>query len=470
MVKKIFKNTFLTSLVAVMLSVCLILFIFYEHFETQMMTNVKEEANLLINGMKHVGADYFEDFTPSDGIRITWVATDGTVLYDSETNAENLENHGGREEIKEALKNGEADIIRYSETSSETTVYYAKRMTDGTVIRLSYGYNMIADVLKSMLQPVLFMMLFLGAIMYLVAKYTAKVIVSPINEINLEEGKMGNGTNYVELKPLLSRIRRQNIQIDTNIRKLKREHENQETFRREFTANVSHELKTPLTSISGISEMMMNGIIKEEDIPGFAKNINKEAGRLINLVNDIILITELEGNDSYLQKENINLTELALSVVRRLEIPAKKRHVKMQLTAIDKNGNQYTDIELNQDSEQLPDICANAVNSMIEQLIFNLSDNAIKYNKENGSVYICVQDSNDYVKVIVEDTGIGIPNQDKKKVFQRFYRVDKSRSKEVGGTGLGLSIVKHVAIYHGGRVYAEDRAGGGTRMVAELPK
>ena len=470
MVKKIFKNIFLTSLVAVLLSVCLILFIFYEHFETLMMANVKEEANLLINGMSHAGADYFEDFTPSDGIRITWVDADGTVLYDSETEAINLENHKEREEIKEALASGEADIIRYSDTLSETTVYYAKRMSDGTVIRLSYGYNMIADVLKSMLQPVLLMMLVLGAIMYLVAKYTAKVIVSPINEINLEEGRMGDGTNYAELKPLLSRIRRQNIQIDTNIRKLKREHENQENFRREFTANVSHELKTPLTSISGISEMMMNGIIKDEDIPGFAKNINKEAARLINLVNDIILISELEGNDSYMQKENINLVELGLSVLRRLQIPAEKRQVKMQLAAIDKNGNHYTNIEQNNESGQLPDICLNAVYSMIEQLIFNLSDNAIKYNKEKGNVYVCIHDDKEHVKIIVEDTGIGIPNKDKVQVFQRFYRVDKSRSKEVGGTGLGLSIVKHIALYHGGKVYAEDRALGGTRMVAELPK
>ncbi len=479
MVKKIFKNTFLTSLVAVLLSVFLILFIFYEHYESQMMKNIKEEANLLANGLKHVGADYFKDFKPSDGIRITWVNRDGSVLYDSEADIEKLENHGERDEIKEALKNGESEIVRYSDTSSKRTVYYAKLLQDGTVIRMSYGYNMVADVLKTMLQPVLIVIFLLGGIMYLVAKYTAKAIVSPINDINLEEGKMEEGVSYVELKPLLSRIRRQNLQIDTNIRKLKREYENQENFRREFTANVSHELKTPLTSISGISEMMMNGIIKEEDIAGFAKNINKEAGRLINLVNDIILITELEGNDSYLQKEQINVVELVLSVAKRLEIPAKKRNVSIEVTAINKKGKRmeklsFDDINngdnIDNADKKLPDISINAVYSMIEELVVNLSDNAIKYNKENGNVYIYVQDEDNNIKIIVEDTGIGIPKHDKTRVFQRFYRVDKSRSKEVGGTGLGLSIVKHVALYHGGKVYAEDRAGGGTRMVAKLPK
>lgn len=479
MVKKIFKNTFLTSLVAVLLSVCLILFIFYEHYESQMMKNIKEEANLLANGLKHASEEYFKDFTPSDGIRITWVNRDGSVLYDSEADIEKLENHRERDEIKEALKNGESEIVRYSDTLSKRTVYYAKLLQDGTVIRMSYGYNMVADVLKTMLQPVLIVIFLLGGIMYLVAKYTAKAIVSPINDINLEEGKMEEGVSYVELKPLLSRIRRQNLQIDTNIRKLKREYENQENFRREFTANVSHELKTPLTSISGISEMMMNGIIKEEDIAGFAKNINKEAGRLINLVNDIILITELEGNDSYLQKEQINVVELVLSVAKRLEIPAKKRNVSIEVTAINKKGKRmemlsFDDINngdnIDNDDKKLPDISINAVYSMIEELVVNLSDNAIKYNKENGNVYIYVQDEDNNIKIIVEDTGIGIPKHDKTRVFQRFYRVDKSRSKEVGGTGLGLSIVKHVALYHGGKVYAEDSAGGGTRMVAKLPK
>ena len=384
MVKKIFKNTFLTSLVAVLLSVCIILFIFYEHFETQMITNIKEEANLLANGLKYAGEDYFKDFMPSEGIRITWGSSDGTVLYDSEADIEKLENHGERDEIKEALKNGESEIVRYSDTLSKRTVYYAKLLQDGTVIRMSYGYNMIADVLKNMLQPVLIMILLLGGIMYLVAKFTAKAIVSPINDINLEEGRMEDGASYIELKPLLSRIRRQNLQIDTNIRKLKREYENQENFRREFTANVSHELKTPLTSISGISEMMMNGILNEEDIAGFAKNINKEAGRLINLVNDIILITELEGNDIYMQKEKVNVAELVLAVAKRLEIPAKKRNVDIEVIVVHKNGKMISGLSTEKSEDKLPDISINAAYNMIEELVLNLSDNAIKHKKENG--------------------------------------------------------------------------------------
>jgi two-component system phosphate regulon sensor histidine kinase PhoR len=216
--------------------------------------------------------------------------------------------------------------------------------------------------------------------------------------------------------------------------------------------------------------MMMNGIIKDEDIAGFAKSINKEAGRLINLVNDIILITELEGNDIYMQKEEINIVELVLSVAKRLEIPAKKRNVDIEVIAVQKDGERIEVCSLDGSDNKLPYISINAVYNMIEELVLNLSDNAIKYNKENGNVYIYVQDEEKNVKIIVEDTGIGIPNHDKVRVFQRFYRVDKSRSKEVGGTGLGLSIVKHVARYHGGKVYAEDRVGGGTRMVAKLPK
>lgn len=464
MVKKIFKNTFLTSLVAVLLSVCLILFIFYTYFEKQMFKNLKDEVNLISNGIKYAGAEYFVDFTPSDGVRITWIDNDGTVLYDSEASESDMDNHSEREEIVQAFENGESEIIRYSDTLAQRTMYYAKLLSDGTVIRFAYGYNMVSELLITMLQPVIIMMLLLSIFMYLVAKYTSKVIVAPINNINLEEGKMESGTGYTEIKPLLSRIRRQNIQIDTNIRKLKREHETRENFRREFTANVSHELKTPLTSISGISEMMMNGIIRTEDIPEFAGNINKEAGRLINLVNDIILISELEGNESYMQKEKVDLVELAVSVIKRLEIPASKRKVEMELKVLNAAG------EIMEEGADGRDISIFAVYSMIEQLIFNLSDNAIKYNKENGSVKIIIHDGEENVQIIVEDTGIGIPNTDKVNVFQRFYRVDKSRSKEVGGTGLGLSIVKHVALYHGGSVRAEDRDGGGTRMIAELPK
>lgn len=464
MVKKIFRNTFLTSLVAVLLSVCLILFIFYAYFEKQMFKNLKDEVNLISNGIKHAGAEYFVDFKPSDGVRITWIDSEGAVLYDSEASETDMDNHSQREEIAQAFKEGEAEVIRYSDTLSQRTMYYAKLLDDGTVMRLSYGYNMIGELLITMLQPVVIVMVLLSIFMYVVAKYTAKVIVAPINNIDLEEGKMASGTGYTEIKPLLSRIRRQNIQIDTNIRKLKREHEMREDFRREFTANVSHELKTPLTSISGISEMMVNGIIKPEDIPEFAGNINKEAGRLINLVNDIILISELEGNGLYMQKEKVDLVELAASVIKRLEIPASKRRISMELQAVNKAG------ETIKSKEPDTEISMSGVYNMIEQLIFNLSDNAIKYNKEEGMVRIIIYDGEDSVKIIVEDTGIGIPNADKVNVFQRFYRVDKSRSKEVGGTGLGLSIVKHVALYHGGSVMAEDREGGGTRMIAELPK
>ncbi len=464
MVKKIFRNTFLTSLVAVILSVGLILFIFYGYFEEQLAANLKAEGNLLANGLKNAGLEYFEDYTSSKGTRITWIDAEGSVLYDSQADVDSMDNHSQREEILQAVTKGEAETIRYSDTLSERTMYYAKLLEDNTVIRISYGYNNMMWMFVTMIQPIALVLLVLSFAVYIVSKYTAKIIVKPINEIDIESGEMLEIKDYVEIKPLLKRIRRQNIQIDTKVRELKREHERREDFRREFTANVSHELKTPLTSISGISEMMLNGIIKEEDIPEFAGNINKEASRLISLVNDIILISELEGNEQYMQKEEVNVVELASSVIKRLEIPAAKRHVKMSLKVEDKNGNSIDQKKI------ATKYTVFGVYNMIEQLIFNLSDNAIKYNKENGAVNIIIRDNKKTVSIIVEDTGIGIPDSDKVSVFERFYRVDKSRSKEVGGTGLGLSIVKHVAIYHGGSVRAEDRAGGGTCMHAEIPK
>ncbi len=464
MVKKIFRNTFLTSLVAVILSVGLILFIFYGYFEEQLVANLKAEGKLLANGVKHAGIEYFENFEPTEGMRITWIDQDGAVLYDSMADISSMDNHSQREEIIEAFEKGEADTIRHSDTLAERTIYYAKLLEDNTVIRISYGYNTMVGVFFSMLQPVLLGMLILSLAVYVVSSYTAKAVVKPINEIDIESGEIQEIKGYDEIKPLLKRIRRQNLQIDTKVRQLKREHERREDFRREFTANVSHELKTPLTSISGISEMMLNGIIKEDDIPEFAGNINKEASRLISLVNDIILISELEGNEQYMQKEEVNIAELAASVIKRLEIPAAKRHVKMLLSVVDRDGKEVNI------QEHMPKMTVFGVYNMIEQLIFNLSDNAIKYNKESGSVNIIVTECKKTVKITVEDTGIGIADEDKKSVFERFYRVDKGRSKEVGGTGLGLSIVKHVALYHGGGVHAEDRPGGGTRMIAELPK
>ena len=232
---------------------------------------------------------------------------------------------------------------------------------------------------------------------------------------------------------------------------MKRENAKRESFRRDFTANVSHELKTPLTTISGISEMLANGLIKQEDVPEFADSINKESVRLINLVNDIILISRLESDEIVIQKEEVNICDIVSQVIDRLGHIAAKKNIII--------------------TYKMPEeVKFVGVFSMLEELVFNLCDNAIKYNYDNGLVNVIVEEEEKKIRIIVEDSGIGIPEDEKKAVFERFYRVDKSRSKEVGGTGLGLSIVKHIAIYHNGKVKAENRQGGGTRMIATLKR
>lgn len=464
MVKKIFRSTFITSIAVVILTAVIVFGGFYRSFEEQMLEALKTEAALAGQGIKTLGEKYFEDFDLPEGMRVTWIKENGDVLYDSEMDTDGMDNHSQREEIIEALESGEGETVRYSNTLSKKTMYYAKLMEDNTVLRVSCGYETVGLLMASVVKPIIFMLLVLSIIVYIVANYTAKAVVAPINKIDLESGKISDIKGYVEIKPLLARIRRQNILIDTTIRELKLEHAKRESFRREFTANVSHELKTPLTSISGISEMLMNGIIKPDDVPEFAENINKEAGRLIALVNDIILISKLEENEGYMQKEKVNILDIALSVRKRLEVLAAKKHVTMKVCAINREGIPFDE------SDSPAEISYFGVYNMLEELLFNLCDNAIKYNKDNGRVDVCIKDLENQLEIVVEDTGIGIPDEDKNSIFERFYRVDKSRSKEVGGTGLGLSIVKHIAIYHGGSVRAENRPGGGTRMVAILKK
>lgn len=464
MVKKIFRNTFITSLFAVIASAFLVLAVLYGQYEKQMLNSLKSELQLIIHGINMSGEEYFKNFDIPYNMRITWVDSEGDVIYDSKAQMEDMDNHGSREEIDEAFQTGQGDAIRYSDTLMERTMYYARLLDDGTVIRIACGNGIISSMLFSMINPIIFILIILCVIMYLVAKYTAKAIVAPINQIDLESGQINHIEGYVEIKPLLARIRRQNILIDTNIKELKHEHEKREVFRREFTANVSHELKTPLTSISGISEMLMNGIIRQEDVPEFAGNINKEAGRLINLVNDIILISKLEDDELHVQKEEVNVFDVALSVKNRLQVIAAKKNVIINVSMINTAGRTFGEGDSGQG------VTIIGVYSMIEELLFNLCDNAIKYNRDNGTVDVIIKEMKRQVEIRVEDTGIGIPDEDKKSVFERFYRVDKSRSKEVGGTGLGLSIVKHVAMYHGGNIVVKDREGGGTCMVAVINK
>ena len=369
MVKRIFKNTFITSIVAIILSALLILWADYENTEEEMLESLESQATILAHGIDVSGDKFFSDFEIQNENRITWISKNGDVLFDSSIDKSDMDNHSEREEILEAVENGEGETIRYSETLSQKTMYYAKLLNDGTVIRISCAYDNLFATMFVVIKPIIFIVFILSIIMYIVANYTAKAIVKPINNIDLESGQIEDLKDYVEIKPLLSRIKRQNILIDANIRELKREHAKRENFRREFTANVSHELKTPLTSIAGISEMFMNGIIKPEDVPEFAGNINKEAERLINLVNDIILISRLEEKEITTQKEKLDLYEIAMSVKKRLQVVAHKKGVKITVKSVNNDENK---------------IYIFGVYNMIEELLFNLMDNAIKYNRDNG--------------------------------------------------------------------------------------
>ena len=424
MVKKIFLHTFIISMLAIVLSSTVFLVAYYKRTEKQMKSALETKAILVEEGIKTAGVEFFQNVDVSKDVRVTWTDENGNVLYDN---------------------------IEYSDNILEKTIYCDRRLDDGSVIRVANVYGTVGNLVLSMIQPILVVLAIFALIMYIVVNYTAKAIVAPINKIDLESGRIGDIKGYVEIKPLLARIRRQNILIDTNIRELKRENARRESFRRDFTANVSHELKTPLTTISGISEMLANGIIKPEDVPEFADSINKESTRLINLVNDIILISRLESDEIVLQKEEVNICDIVRVVVSRLEHIAAKKNININC--------------------KLPDeVKLTGVASMLEELVFNLCDNAIKYNFDKGILNVIVEEEDKKVRIIVEDSGIGIPEDEKNAVFERFYRVDKSRSKEVGGTGLGLSIVKHIAIYHNGKVKATDREGGGTRMIATFNK
>ena len=420
MVKKIFLNTFIISMVAIVLSSVVFLWAYYKRTEIQMKSALSTKAILVEEGLELSGIDFLENVEVSHDIHVTWTDKDGNVIYDN---------------------------IEYSDDIMNKTIYCDRTLADGSVIRVANIYGTVQNLMFSMIQPILVVLAVFALIMYIVANYIAKAIIAPINKIDLESGTMSDIKGYVEIKPLLSRIRRQNILIETNIRELKRENARRESFRRDFTANVSHELKTPLTSIAGISEMLANGIIKPEDVPEFADSINKESVRLINLVNDIILISRLESDEIVIQKEEFNLCTVVTQVASRLKHIAAKKNINITY-------------------DMPEEVKFVGVFSMLEELVFNLCDNAIKYNYDNGIVNVIVEEEENKVRIIVEDSGIGIPEDEKKSVFERFYRVDKSRSKEVGGTGLGLSIVKHIAIFHKGKVKAENRQGGGTRMIA----
>ena len=533
MTNRIFRGVISSSILIFFACVVMMIAAIFAYLRGMVTSQLRVNAEYVLQGIETEGIDYFQNFS-SDSIRVTWIAKDGAVIFDSKQNASQMTNHLDREEVQAAIKSGTGQSVRYSDTLSKQTTYYAVRAQDGTILRVSSTTYTVWMLLEDMLNYLIVILLVVIMLSALLASQIAKRITKPINEIDLHHPTIA--PEYKELAPLIDSLNEQNRQTQLQIERLRRnqeefrlitenmregliivdadgsvlsrntsaaklfgedigegrireamqkalagaheeqvlhlgesvysvianpvmqkesvtgaiviildvtEKEQRDTLRREFTSNVSHELKTPLTSIYGISEILMNGIVKPQDVKGFAKNIYDESGRLISLIDDIIRLSQLDENTLPLEKISVDLLELARDIAERLEIAASKRKVTISV-----RGDHAT---------------VEGVPAILDEMIYNLVDNAIKYNKENGAVVIAVADGQ-HPCVSVEDTGIGIPASDRNRVFERFYRVDKSHSRKIGGTGLGLSIVKHGAAFHGATVTLDSREHTGTTI------
>ena len=550
MTAKLFRTSMAVAVSVMVLSIALFMGMLYQYFSDQMMTELESETWLVSRGVELDGMDYLNGLHTTS--RVTWVAADGTVLYDNEADASTMENHADREEIREALTSETGTAQRFSSTLSEQTLYVTQRLSDGTVIRLASAQKTVGLLLISMIQPILIILVLSLLLSAVLAFRLSKGLIKPILSLDLEHPE--DCETYDELTPLLSRLKRQNDTIQQQMNLLKQrqtefaaltdnmsegfllldrqghvlshnsgalrllgveepegevnvlvlnreepfrqavdealsgkrsqqmlhlngryckllanpvladgkpagavlvlldvtEQEQRDELRREFTANVSHELKTPLTSISGIAEIMQSGMVKPEDIQSFAGDIYQEAQRLIALVEDIIRLSRLDEGAESLEREPVNLLSVAQDVARRLDSAAQKAGVTLKVMGLS--------------------VEVRGIPSVLDEMVYNLCDNAIKYNHPGGTVKVTVAPADDgSAEVTVEDTGIGIPVEDQSRVFERFYRVDKSHSKEIGGTGLGLSIVKHGASLHGAQIHMDSQVGRGTSVQLLFP-
>ena len=440
MSKRIFLNMFIISSVVIALTTILTVVIVYKSFSNQNIAALKGELTATSSGVELNGVAFLKSLSVKH--RITLVDSSGKVLFDNRNDINSLGNHNDREEIREARENGTGYSERYSDTLSRKTINVTKLLNNGDVLRLSKDMSTVWSTLMDTIFPMICVMVFAILIVAYMAGRVSKAVTTPINQIDLNEPDREK--IYDEIEPLIDKIIKQNNQIDKQIEQLNMEHEKQDNLRRDFTANVSHELKTPLTSISGFAEIIQNGMVKEEDITRFAGKIHSEAQRLIILVGDIIKLSQLDGKDIAVKMEPIDLYETSQAVMGHLEAAAEKRNIKMFLSG--------------------KHLVITGAEQIIEEMIFNLIDNAIKYNKTGGKIYVNILKNDDGINLSVEDTGIGIKDEDIGRIFERFYRADKSHSKEIGGTGLGLSIVKHGANFHNAKVFVKSKYKEGTKI------
>ncbi len=430
------------SMVFVLTATLVIAYIFltgimYRQTVTTVEEEIHREADYISKAVQISGTEYLNQMDEvRANTRITWISAEGTVLYDSTEDEHTFENHKNRPEVKKAFAKGEGEDIRKSDTIGEEMCYYAEKMPDGTVLRVSRTMNSAMKSAFHILPFMIFLALVMIVTAWLLSKWQIERLIRPINTLDLEnplEQEM-----YPELQPLLERIEQSN-----------KAKEAVAAMRREFSANVSHELKTPLTSISGYAEIMKDGLVRPEDMQHFSEKIYQEASRLITLVEDIIKLSRLDEGRVELEKEEVDLYELSREIISRLAPQAAKNRVRLELTG---ESVKYTGIR-----------------QILDEMIYNITENAIKYNNPGGKVSVWAGNTLQGKKVVVTDNGIGIPADQIDRIFERFYRVDKSHSKERGGTGLGLSIVKHGVMLHHGEVHVESKLGEGTRIELVFP-
>ena len=436
--KRIQRSMMLILAVTLLLFYAIMSVILYNRNLELLKREVKQEAEYICTAVNISGSGYLEKLSQVDeGTRVTQIDDSGNVLYDSSSEEEDMENHGARQEVKEALASGTGESVRMSNTLGRELYYYAVLLDNGTVLRVAKSMDNLAMTALNVLPVIGGLAVLMIAFALFLAKWQTKKLIRPINELDLEHPL--ENTLYEELTPLLVAMDKQN-----------KEKEAVSNMRKEFSANVSHELKTPLTSISGYAEIMKNGMVRPADIPVFSERIYKEARRLITLVEDIIKLSKLDEESVELEKEEVDLYELTREIVSRLSPQVSQKHIRMEVTG--------------------ESVECYGIRQILDEMVYNVCENAIKYNNEGGRVSVWVGNTLDGPKVSVSDTGIGIPKEHQERIFERFYRVDKSHSKERGGTGLGLSIVKHGALLHGAKVSVDSVPGKGTRIEMLFPK
>ena len=439
MKKKINLQFMFLSAVGILLTFCLSTVIFYELFKSEVVDELKTYADVIKETQSYdqiLQGEYDPDV---DDLRITMIKKDGKVFYDSFADAKKMENHANRQEVRQALKHGNGKAIRTSDTLDKNTFYYAVRLDDGNILRVAKESRSIWSVFIKVTPAILILIFVILAISKMLSDVLTKSLLLPIEQMSENLDHLEDITTYKELMPFINTIQEQHKNILMNAK-----------MRQEFTANVSHELKTPLTAISGYSELIQNGMTNEEETIRFAGEIHKSAKRLLTLINDTIRLSQLDTSEQKVIYEAIDLYKIAEDCVNMLKFSAENHGITISIHGT----NAY--LEGNKE--------------MLEEVVYNLCDNAIRYNNEGGKVDVTVKPVKGKIYLCVEDNGIGISKEHQERIFERFYRVDKSRSKSTGGTGLGLAIVKHIIQQHGAHMELTSEKGKGTKIEIEFSK